>query len=76
MALVVCVPSVCVDFVNADGLALPLPNPTPGMAAFVGQDAVYTRHFRVRITAGDINSKPPLSVRGVLFVQRQHSIEV
>jgi hypothetical protein len=54
----------CVDFISAVGSAT---------TAAVLTNPIYTRNFRARLKVGFIGVG---SVRGTLFVQRQHSIEI
>jgi hypothetical protein len=64
-----------VDFVDAATLATPLAN--LGNATFAGQDVVYTSHFGVRVRlAAVLTEGDAATIRGTLYVQRQHSIEV
>jgi hypothetical protein len=55
----------CVDFIPAGGSA------TVPTAVFT--NPIYTRNFRARLKVGFFGMG---SVRGVLYVQRQHSIEI
>lgn len=61
---------VCVDFVDLADASLP--DPTGG--GFPGLDPVYTSRFQVRVRP--FGFPGTFTVRGTLFVQRQHSIEV
>jgi hypothetical protein len=75
-----------VEFVGVAGTvtaATPLPFLLPGGGVDLekaGADAIYTRHFRVRlqhILIATVAAGPTIgTVRGTLYLQRQHSIEV
>jgi len=64
-----------VTFVGETATTTPLAN--LANATFKGQDTVYTRNFGIRVGIDSLITVGLAgTVRGVLYVQRQHSIEV
>lgn len=59
---------VCLDYISANA-----PNITLAVAI---TDPILTRDFRVRLKAGLAVATNTYVLRGILYVQRQHSIEV
>ena len=69
---------ILLDFVGRN-LTTRIPFLDPGnvvVTTKAGQTPIFTSNFAVRLRCDAVPGGPPVDVRGVCYVQRQHSVEV